>query len=101
MSGDDMRLRKKSSALWSKKCYGLLSAESDVVIRQLRLSAYEMGRSTGWEEGLLEGQLALIRWQLERRFGPLPPEVVERIDALSEEQVFSVAEALLTAGSLQ
>ncbi|WP_345251055.1 DUF4351 domain-containing protein, partial [Pigmentiphaga soli] len=63
------------------------------------------GRQEGWQEGRQEGRLegaqALLRKQLERRFGPLPEPLQARLvgaDAAALE-VWSIR--LLDASSLQ
>jgi hypothetical protein len=58
---------------------------------------HEKGRT----EGILEGERKLVRSLLERRFGPLSPEVRERLDALPAERIEALGVALLDAKSLK
>lgn len=51
-------------------------------------------------EGTLEGRIDLIRRQLCRRFGELPPEVDARLSSASLEELDAIGERLLTARTL-
>ena len=42
---------------------------------------------TTYERGKIAGQLEMTLWLLETKFGPLPPEVKNRVEALSPEQL--------------
>ena len=64
-----------------------------------------MQLTTSWkEEGIVEGvhrgKLELVLRQLRRRFGELPQALVARIDALAEDQLGEMAEALLEFSSV-
>ncbi|HEY7390360.1 MAG TPA: DUF4351 domain-containing protein [Bryobacteraceae bacterium] len=52
-------------------------------------------------EGLQEGELTLLRRQIEKRFGPIPPGMQERLSALSPSQLEDLGERLLDAASLE
>jgi hypothetical protein len=58
--------------------------------------------STTWfEEGIEEGfRRALLR-HLEKRFGPLPPHVRERVKAANAERLEEMTDAVLDAKSLK
>jgi hypothetical protein len=56
----------------------------------------KMIRSTIQEEG----QRRLVQRLLERKFGPLPPEAVQRLEALRPEELEEVAWAYPDASSL-
>ncbi|MCI0455548.1 MAG: DUF4351 domain-containing protein [Gemmataceae bacterium] len=56
---------------------------------------------TTFEKGQVEGRRTLLREQLELRFGPLSPVAVERLAALSAEQLLQLGKTLLTAQSLK
>ena len=43
----------------------------------------------------------MARLLLEKRFGPLNPAVVQRLEAMAQDQLEQVGIALVTAGSLR
>ncbi|WP_333163354.1 DUF4351 domain-containing protein [Microcoleus sp. Pol12B4] len=53
------------------------------------------GMQEGRQEGLIEGQTALILRQVARRTGEIPPETQTRIRQLSLEQLQDLGEVLL------
>ena len=60
-----------------------------------------MQLTTSWERnGIHIGKTELVVRQLRRRFGELPQVLVERIDALADERLGEMAEALLDFTSL-
>ncbi|GAP95355.1 DUF4351 domain-containing protein [Leptolyngbya sp. NIES-2104] len=61
----------------------------------------QVTRQEGRQEGLQEGQIALILRLLTRQFGELPEEVRSQINALSIEQLESLADALFEFSNLQ
>ncbi len=54
----------------------------------------------GYERGIQEGELGIILKQLKRRLGELSPEIQQRIQALSVNQLESLSEALLDFSNL-
>ena len=52
------------------------------------------------EKGVIVGESKLLRKQLERRFGPLPVTVAERLDHANESDLENWGEAVLTAPTL-
>ena len=58
------------------------------------------GLATGKAEGLVEGKVDILLHQLERRFGPLPSEVVQRVRAGSARDIADWANAVLDAPTL-
>jgi len=58
------------------------------------------GRKEGRNEGREEGQRTLLERQLRKRFGPLSPAALQRLQALSADKLAEVGEALITASSL-
>jgi predicted transposase YdaD len=60
----------------------------------------EKGREEGREEGLLKGEAKILSKQLRLRFGPLPPETVERLAQATEIELEAWGEAILSAPSL-
>jgi hypothetical protein len=57
------------------------------------ITTYERGRIAGWRETTL--------CLLEGKFGPLSPEVKQRVEALSPEEVWQLALDILKAESLK
>ena len=60
----------------------------------------ERGIEQGMYRGRVEGERALLRRQLRRRFGPLSPETVERVEQASPRDLEAWAENVLDAGTL-
>ena len=58
----------------------------------------QQGIEQGMNRGRVEGERALLRRQLRRRFGVLSPETVERVGQASALEVW--AENVLDAGTL-
>jgi hypothetical protein len=56
---------------------------------------------TTFERGCIAGQRQAALLQLEAKFGPLPPEVRQRLEALDPEQLPQLLVNLLNAPSLQ
>jgi hypothetical protein len=59
------------------------------------------GRDEGLVEGRVEGESRLLKRQLERRFGPLPQWVSERLGCAKEDELETWSEAVLTAPTLE
>ena len=59
------------------------------------------GRVEGLVVGRVEGESRLLKRQLERRFGPLPQWVSERLGSAKEEELEAWSEAVLTAPTLE
>ncbi len=55
---------------------------------------YNEGRVEGRVEGELSGKSLLLQKQLERKFGPLSPELKERLQKLNSEQLDALATTL-------
>ena len=60
----------------------------------------ERGIEQGMYRGRVEGERALLRRQLRRRFGPLSPGTVERVEQASPRDLEAWAENVLDAGTL-
>ena len=58
------------------------------------------GRQEGIQEGRQEGELTLILRLLKKRYGELSPELHQRIQSLSLNQLEALGEALLDLGSM-
>jgi hypothetical protein len=61
----------------------------------------EQGIERGIERGILEGERRSALRQLEAKFGPLSPEVKQRVEALSSEGLARLQLDLLQPRSLQ
>ncbi len=62
--------------------------------------ARDEGMQQGVNRGRVEGERALLRRQLRRRFGPLSTETVERVDQASARELEAWADNVLDAGTL-
>ena len=60
-----------------------------------RQQGREEGRAEGWQEGQVQVLLRLLR----RRFGPVPPPIKAKVQALSTGKLENLAEALLDFSS--
>ncbi|TVP56130.1 MAG: DUF4351 domain-containing protein [Nodularia sp. (in: Bacteria)] len=58
------------------------------------------GERIGYERGRQEGELAVILKLLKRRVGELSPEIQQRIQSLSGNQLETLGEALLDFTSM-
>jgi flagellar biosynthesis/type III secretory pathway protein FliH len=54
----------------------------------------------GIEQGLVKGESKLLRKQLERKFGPLPVNVADRLNNATEIELEQWGDAVLTENSL-
>lgn len=54
----------------------------------------------GYERGIQEGELGIILKLLKRRLGELSPEIQQRIQSLSVNQLENLSEALLDFSNL-
>jgi predicted transposase YdaD len=74
-------------------------------VRETAMTIAEQLRQEGLQEGLQEGELrgrrALLRRQLEAKFGKLGPQLLERLDAAGAEALDRLAERVLSASSLE
>ena len=61
----------------------------------------EQGLEKGREQGRQEGEAALLLRLLERKFGPLPEEVRQRVAAADSDALLAWGERVLTADTLE
>ena len=80
-----------------ERLHGLLSTEPYREVQPLMITTYERGIERGIEQG--ERQAALR--QLEAKFGPVSPEVKQRVEALSPEALARLQLELLKAQTLE
>lgn len=73
----------------------LASLEKREMFFEDQRGAVIKGMQEGRQEGLIEGQTALILRQIARRTGEIPPEIQTRIQQLSLEQLDDLGEILL------
>ncbi len=64
------------------------------------LEGKKEGRKEGEKIGIRKGELAVLRRQLERRFGELPPEAVERLERADVDLLLVWSDRVLTATKL-
>jgi hypothetical protein len=74
----------------------LLTTEEFKMALKIGKTSFE----TGMEQGQERGQRALLRRQLEKRFGPLSETVRQRLEAWPADKLPELGETLLTAKSL-
>jgi hypothetical protein len=84
-------------AAQQKQFEQMLASEPYRGVLGMRTTWFEQGEAKGLERG----QRAILALQLEERFGPLQPQVRERLEALSTDQITDLARRLLRAKSLQ
>ena len=70
------------------------------IVQRARDEGTQRGIEQGIERGIERGERALLRRQLRRRFGFLPPEADERIGRASTRDLEAWAENVLDAGTL-
>jgi hypothetical protein len=76
-----------------QRLQALLTTEQYQDVRPLMITTYERGK--------MEGRRETALLQLEAKFGPLPPEVKQRVEALSPEQLHQLALDLMKSQSLE
>ena len=68
---------------------------------EIEKEGLERGLRQGLEQGLEQGQAEMLLRVLDRRFGPLPAELVTRIYALRSQQLTKVLDVVLDAATLR
>jgi hypothetical protein len=84
--------------------YLTLDAAALVDFERLQKEMFPEGKEmvgTFKEQGRLLGQRELLRKLLEKKFGPLPPAAIDRLDALSAEKLEEVALSYTEAATLK
>jgi hypothetical protein len=69
-------------------------------VQQGVLQGVQQGILQGVQQGVRKGELLVLLRLLNRKFGELPPEVRDRVDAADDETLLEWSERVLTAGSL-
>ena len=62
-----------------------------------REKVYQQGMTQGLTQGMSKGESRLLRRLLEKRFGPLPVTVAEKLEAASVQELDTWGDAVLTA----
>jgi predicted transposase YdaD len=83
----------------------LIGRANMIPLEELRESSFyqyivEEGLKEGMEKGLQQGEVALLRRQLQRRFGPLPEWAVQKLEAADRATLEAWGVRLLDAPSL-
>ena len=73
---------------------------ADKLIEKGREEGLEKGLEKGREAGVIEGKRKAILRQLAAKFGTLPREITAKAEAMSEPELDSVLDRLLTATTL-
>jgi hypothetical protein len=79
----------------------LLPTEQYPEVQSLMKTTYERGYEHGTEHGIHQGELRAALLLLEAKFGPLSPEVKQKVEALSPEALAQLLLDLLEAQSLE
>lgn len=61
----------------------------------------EKGREEGLQEGRQQGEARVVLRQLRLKFGPLAPEIEERVRSADADRLLGWSERILTAETLQ
>jgi hypothetical protein len=64
-------------------------------------SIERLEREKVYQHGLNKGESRLLRRQMEKRFGPLPVTVAEKLEAASVQELDTWGDAVLTATRLE
>jgi hypothetical protein len=79
----------------------LLSTEQYRLVRPLMITTFERGKIEGRLEGRLEAQRETALLQLDEKFGPLAPDVRQRVESLSPEELRRLLRDFVKASSLK
>ena len=80
----------------SSSMAGVIQRARDEGIRQ----GLDEGIRQGRDEGIRQGRAEVLAWQLRRRFGLLPPDIVARLHKASAAELETWAENVLDAETL-
>ncbi|HYO14664.1 MAG TPA: DUF4351 domain-containing protein [Thermoanaerobaculia bacterium] len=86
-----------SATLTLEELETMLAESIDRWNREIR----EQGRQEGWQEGRQEGEARLVLRQLRLKFGPLEPEIEDRVRSADAERLLEWGDRVLTAENLQ
>ena len=91
----DLQLSRATGYAFGEVYMGLASQ----LRREGRQEGHKEGHQEGLQRGEIVGQRKLLARLLERRFGPLTPELAARLDAADLDQIARWTDQLLSAGS--
>lgn len=106
LRNDDQRSLRRAFQIWlSKVLFPRLREDTEIVNDLWGDEAVLYERARQWErewrlQGRKEGEAALLRRQLLKRFGQLPQSVSDRLDKAQPEQIECWGERLLDARRL-
>ena len=90
-----------SAALTLEELETMLADSIDRWNREIREEGREEGRREGRQEGRQEGEARLLLRLLRLKFGPLEPEVEDRVQSADADRLLEWGERVLTAETLQ
>jgi Domain of unknown function (DUF4351) len=99
-SGLTEEQRREFQRLLDSEPYREARAMTTTFFEQGIQQGIEKGIEKGIAQGIEKGQRRMLLLQLEKRFGPLSPPVLQRLEALTPQQVEEKLVAFVTAGSL-
>lgn len=79
----------------------LLDTERFKGVRPMQMTTYQKGMLKGMEEGVLKERREVLQIQLEARFGPLSPQLQQRLESLPAERLRELLLAVVKAQSLR
>ena len=80
---------------------GVIQRARDEGVHQGIQQGVQQGIRQGVRQGRIAGQRAILERLLLRRFGPLPPAMLERLDTASADDLDAWAEGVLDAPTLE
>jgi predicted transposase/invertase (TIGR01784 family) len=90
-----------SAQLTLEEMETMLAESIDQWNRQIREEGIQVGRQEGRQEGRREGEARVLLRQLGLKFGPLSPEIEERVRAADSERLLEWSERILAAERLE
>ena len=79
----------------------MLAESIDRWNHQIREEGLEEGREQGLQQGLQQGEARMLLRLLRLKFGPLAPEIEERVRSTDADRLLEWSDRVLTAERLQ
>ena len=79
---------------------GVIQRARDEAMQQGRQQGVQQGRQQGMRQGRIEGERMVLERLLRRRFGPLAPEVADRLNRATAADLETWADNVLDAETL-
>lgn len=92
-------LRKLAGVV--KEEMNAMPIQIDLMENEVIADYYNRGRQEGRQEGVHEGEIAVLRRQIEKRFGEMPEWAQQRLASRTAEQLEQLSVRLLDAGTLE